>query len=222
MDQNTPYNPRRQFELAPEEFFAKLDFLNWYRYLFILKELGRLRPKTVLEIGPGEGTVKRIYEPFIEEYATIDVNERLHPTFRSDVRDRVAAAERRFDAVVAADILEHIPFDDMPKALANIHAYLKHGGHALITIPHRASNFLWMTPTQIPHSFRVPTGFLSPGAFWRRFIKRKIWIDPDHRWEIGDGHHTAKEVQRLMRDAGFAVDGRRSILYVDFWTLKRQ
>jgi hypothetical protein len=216
------YDARAQFERSSEDFLARLDFLNWYRYFFILKELTRLAPKHVLEIGPGEGTIKRVCEPFVEEYATMDVNTRLGPTFLSDVRDRIADAEGQYDAVVAADILEHIPFDAVPRALGNIHSYLKHRGHALITIPHRGSNFLFMSPTQVPRSFRVPPGFLSPGGFWRRFIKRQIWIDPDHQWEIGDGYHSVKDVERLFQEQQLSVEKRQPILYVDFWTLRKQ
>lgn len=216
-----PYDRTKQFRLTPREFFEKLDLINWYRYFFILKELARLKPTRVLEIGAGEGTIRRVFEPYAERYDTIDLNAKLAPTYIADVRTRVPQAENGYETVIAADILEHIPFDDLPKALANIRAYLKDGGHALITIPHRASYFLWMTPTYIPHVIRIPTGFCSPGAFYRRFIKRKIWIDPDHQWEIGDGHHKVADVENMMKKTGFEIEKRKTLLYVDFWILKK-
>ncbi len=215
----TNYDLEKQFRLTPKDFFGKLDFINWYRYFFILKELGRFEPKRVLEIGPGEGTIKRVFEPYAEVYETMDMNPKLNPTYTTDILVRVSAAKEKFDAVVAADILEHIQFEELEKAFTNIRFYLKDDGRALITIPHRASNFLLMTPTQIPRAFRVPTGFLSPGAFYRRFIKRKIWIDPDHQWEIGDGKHKIKDVENIIKKAGFEIEKRQKLVYVDFWTL---
>ena len=215
------YNKERQFTLTPKDLLKKLDFLNWYRFFFIIKELARLEPKTILEVGPGEGTVRRVFEPYVERYAVIDVNPRLSPYFSGDIRTRFKEAEEKFECLIAADILEHIPFEDLPKAAQNIFSYLTPNGHALITIPHRASNFLWMTPTQTPHAFRVPTGFLSPGAFYRRFVKRKIWIDPDHQWEIGDGHHSIANVEKVFKETGFKIEKRQTLLYVDFWVLRK-
>ena len=216
-----PQGDDRQFKLSQEKFLAKLDIINWYRYFFILKELTRLKPKTILEIGPGEGSIKRVFEPFVYQYATMDINPNLSPDFVGDVRTPIPDAREKFDAVVAADILEHIPFEDLGTALINIRACLCLGGHALITIPHRASYFLWMDPRYIPKVIRIPTGFLSPGAFYRRFIKRKIWIDPDHQWEINDGYHTIQDVEKVMKDAGFEIEKRQTLLYVDFWVLKK-
>ncbi len=210
-----------QFEVERDYFFDKLDFVNWYRFFFIIKELLRARPKIVLEIGEGSGIVRRVVEPLVEKYETMDVNEKLNPNYLNDVRIPRPELKGKFDCTIAADILEHIPFEDLKQSLINLHAYLKPKGITLITIPHRASNFLWMTPTQIPHPVRVPTGFLSLGGFYRRFIKRRIWIDPDHQWEIGDGRHSVKDVETAIKDAGFKIIKRQSLVYVDFWVLSK-
>ncbi len=207
--------------LEKDYYLKQLDFLNWYRFFFIIKEIIALRPKSILEIGEGSGIIKKIIEPLVEKYETMDVNEKLSPTYLNDVRNLKLELKEKYDCIIAADILEHIPFDNLEKALANLYAYLKKDGKALITIPHRASNFLLMTPTQIPRAFRVPTGFLSPGAFYRRFIKRKIWIDPDHQWEIGDGKHKIKDVENIMKKVGFTLQKREKLIYVDFWVLKK-
>ena len=207
--------------LEKDYYLKQLDFLNWYRFFFIIKEIIALRPKSILEIGEGSGIIKKIIEPLVEKYETMDVNEKLSPTYLNDVRNLKLELKEKYDCIIAADILEHIQFDNLEKALANLYAYLKKDGKALITIPHRASNFLLMTPTQIPRAFRVPTGFLSPGAFYRRFIKRKIWIDPDHQWEIGDGKHKIKDVENIMKKVGFTLQKREKLIYVDFWVLKK-
>ncbi len=78
-----------------------------------------------------------------------------------------------------------------------------------------------MSPTNKPHVFTVPTGFLSPGAFYRRFIKRKIWIGPNHCWEIGDGKIRRRDVEAEFVKAGFSIDKFQKLLYVDYWVLKK-
>jgi hypothetical protein len=67
----------------------------------------------------------------------------------------------------------------------------------------------------------VPTGFLSFRAFYRRFVKRKIWIDPHHCWEIADGTVSLRLVNRVIRGCGLRVISFRKLLYVDHWVLSR-
>ncbi len=212
---------QEQFGLSQKDHLQGVDFINWYRFFFIIKEIIARESERVLEIGEGSGVIRRAVEPIVDKYKTMDVNRNLTPDFLSDVRVPVPDIARQFDCVVAADILEHIPFSDLEAALRNIRSYLNQDGVALITIPHRASYFLWMTPTYISHIIRIPTGFLSWGSFYRRFIKRKIWIDPDHQWEIGDGTHKIKDVEEVMQKAGFVIEKRKKLLYVDFWILKK-
>ena len=202
-------------------FLNKIDFLNWYRYFAILKKLIEIKPKTILEIGAGEGIIKSIFEKFTDEYRTMDVNDKLNPDYLGKIQEANKQLFGQFDCVIAADVLEHILFSELEKSLKNIFDYLKTGGYALITIPHRASYFLLMTPTYKPKVIRIPTGFLSLKSFYRRFIKRKIWIDPYHQWETEDGKHTMKEVEKIMKQVGFKIEKREKLLYVDFWTLKK-
>jgi SAM-dependent methyltransferase len=216
-----PYDNQHQFRLEPDELLAKLDFLNWHRYAAIIKVISELRPSSVLEIGPGEGVVKRILDPFVPRYETLDINKKLSPDHLGDVREFRPSLEGQFETIIAADILEHIPFEDLEKTLLNIHRYLKPNGQALISIPHRASYFLLMTPSYKPRIFRLPGSLRNPKALYRRLIKRRVWIDPDHQWEVGDGKHKIRDVKREMKKANFTVNKRQKLLYVDFWTLQR-
>lgn len=214
------YNKERQFTLTPKDFLNKLDFLDWYRFFFIIKELARLEPKRILEIGPGEGTIRRVFLPYVERYAVMDVNPKLTPDFSGDIRTHLKEAEGKFECVIAADILEHIPFKDLPGAAKNIFSYLTPGGHALITIPHRAWFLFWMSwVTYAHHVWRAPE--------WLRSLSQRIRgrrenpIDPDHEWEIGDGRHSTTDVDKVFKEAGFKIEKRRALLYVDFWVLKK-
>ncbi|MDP3956537.1 MAG: methyltransferase domain-containing protein [bacterium] len=214
------YNQERQFTLTPKDFLKKLDFLNWYRFFFILKELARLEPKTILEVGPGEGTIKRVFQPFVERYAVIDVNSKLAPDFLGDIRTTFKEAEGKFECLIAADILEHIPFEDLPKAAQNIFSYLTPGGYALVTIPHRAWFLFWMGwLTYTHHVWRAPEWLRN--LTQRARGRRENPIDPDHEWEIGDGRHSIEDVEKVFKDASFKIEKRVGLLYVDFWVLKK-
>ena len=210
-----------QFSLKRDYYLDQLDFLNWFRYYHLVKDVLSLQCADLMEVGTGAGLVRNCLEPLVSTYTTLDINEKLAPDILADVRIPLAELCGKFDCVIAADVLEHIPFSDLSVSVRNLYDYLKPGGHALITIPHRQSNFLFMSPTQIPHVFTVPTGFLSLGAFYRRFIKRKIWIDPNHCWEIGDGNIKVSDVNECFKGCGFEAEKYEKLLYVDYWVLRK-
>jgi SAM-dependent methyltransferase len=210
-----------QFSLNRDYYLRQVDFLNWFRYYHLVKDVLRLGAADILEIGTGSGMVRNCLKPLVRDYQVLDINSNLEPDVVADARVAQPLLVERFDCAIAADVLEHLPFSDLAVVGTNLFAYLKPGGHALITIPHRQSNFLFMSPTQVPHVITVPTGFLSFGAFYRRFIKRKIWIDPHHCWEIGDGNIRLRDVEAVFRSLGFAVEKFDKLLYVDYWVLSK-
>lgn len=210
-----------QFSRSRQYFLNKMDFLDWYRYYFIIREVIDFKPKHILEIGAGSGLVKNFLQTLVEQYTVMDVNRKLNPDILADIREEKTELIQKFDCVIAADVLEHVPFADVENCVSHLHAYLRTGGKALVTIPHRRSHFLFMTPSNKPYVVTVPTGFLTPGSFYRRFIRRKIWIDPDHCWEIGDGKIKKNDIEKLFKKAGFAIEKSRKLLYVDFWVLQK-
>jgi 2-polyprenyl-3-methyl-5-hydroxy-6-metoxy-1,4-benzoquinol methylase len=211
-----------QYRTSRTEFLEKLDFLNWYRYFCLIQDVIQLKPQRVLEIGAGAGIVKSCLQSIVAHYEVLDINASLTPDFVADIRELQPQLKDRYDCIVVADVVEHVPFSDLAVCLANMREYLAGRGRILITIPHRRSHFLFMTPTYHPHVVTVPTGFLSPGAFYRRFIKRKIWIDPHHCWEIGDGKTRRADVERVFDQAGFQREKVRKLLYVDYWILRKE
>ncbi|MCP6720036.1 MAG: methyltransferase domain-containing protein [Patescibacteria group bacterium] len=204
-----------QYKFTPWKFLTKLDLLNWTRYAAIVKELTLLKPQRVLEAGPGEGVVKSVMEDFVMRFDTIDVNSQLSPTYEGDIRDFFSEAAGKYDSFIAADILEHIPFDDLEATLKNINAYLVPGGTALITIPHRLHYIFLMTSVfgHKPIILRFPT--------LKKLLGRKVYIDPYHEWEIGDGIHTVEKVENVMKNAGFKIEKCEKLPYVDFWVLRK-
>ena len=196
-------------------------FLNY----FLIKEIIRIRPKIVLEIGAGSEIVKNCVKGLVEDYRVMDINEKLKPDILSDMRDFRPELKEKFDCLVCAEVLEHMPFRDLEKNLKNIHQYLANSGKALITIPHRRARILIITPFsyQKPLIITLP-GWLksSPKSFYRQFIKRKIWIDPHHCWEIGDGKIKKKDVENVFKKVGFNIDKFRKLLHVDFWVLSKK
>ena len=118
-------------------------------------------------------------------------------------------------------MLEHIPFDELPLCLAQLHGFLRPGGLLFLTLPHRKGHMLVVTPRQRLLKWRFPVGLTSLGEAWNRFVRRRIWIDPHHCWEIGDGHVTRAQVETRLRAAGLATERFAELPYCDYWVLRK-
>lgn len=117
-----------QFSFSRDYYLNHLDFLNWFRYYHLVKDVLRLGAFDVLEIGTGSGMVRNCLKPLVHDYRVLDINPHLSPDVVADVRVPQLELLGRFDCVIAADVLEHLPFADLAIAATNLFTYLKPGG----------------------------------------------------------------------------------------------
>jgi SAM-dependent methyltransferase len=90
----------------------------------------------VLDAGCGEGVL-------VDEYAERLRIEGIDPNY-SSARVRTGSltalpfADGSFDRGLCLDVLEHLSFDEQPKALAELHRVLMPGGELLVSVPNLA------------------------------------------------------------------------------------
>lgn len=130
------YAARGDYHRAPDPsweyyptYIAKLEIVRRW-----LRELpAGLR---VLDAGCGEGVL-------VEEFAgQLDI-EGLDPNYSSDrVRSgslmSLPYADDSFDRALCLDVLEHLTFDEQPRALAELQRVLRPGGELLLSVPNLA------------------------------------------------------------------------------------
>ncbi len=113
-----------------------------YRNLVVARHVPE-RGQRVLEVGPGEGWLTRTLAGRGHRVIAVDLSRPWLAAIRSDAVAGKAAAEMTrlpfadasFDAVVAAEVIEHIP--DMAGALAEAARVLASGGRLVVTVPYR-------------------------------------------------------------------------------------
>jgi SAM-dependent methyltransferase len=130
------YATRGDYHRAPDP--------NWEFYPTYIAKLEAVRRwldeslpgARVLDAGCGEGVL-------VEEYAARLAIEGIDPNYSSE-RVRMGSltalpfADATFDRALCLDVLEHLTFDDQPRALAELFRTLKKGGELLVSVPNLA------------------------------------------------------------------------------------
>jgi SAM-dependent methyltransferase len=210
---------QRQFAYDRQHYQTNIDFYTWTRHYHLFRDLCALVQGDVLEVGTGDGVLKRCAQPFMRSYTVMDINARLQPDVLGDLAVLEPSLFQRFDAAVVAEVLEHLPFEKFAVCIGHLQRYLRPGGRLFLTLPHRKGHMLVVTPRQRLLAWRFPVGLTSLSEAWNRFVRRKIWIDPHHCWEIGDGHIARRDVQAVLDAAGFATERFAALPYCDYWVL---
>jgi SAM-dependent methyltransferase len=130
------YAARGDYHRAPDPgwdyyptYIAKLDAVRGW--------LNRLRPGTrVLDAGCGEGV---LVEEFAGRLAIEGVDQHYSSAVvRSGSLTALPYAEASFDRALCLDVLEHLTFEEQPRALAELHRILTPGGELLVSVPNLA------------------------------------------------------------------------------------
>lgn len=179
----------------------------WYQILEVtesLKGKDRILPlegsdpseRSVLEVGPGPGIVSSVLRNTGVRVTTLDIDERLKPRTVGDVT-KLPFADRSFDTVLIAEVLEHIPFREVPRALSELSRVVKTS--LVITLPH--------------FSHFVPSIAFKLFPFIPRFSKVfpvsfpvRHRFDGQHYWEIGKWGSPLSSIRHILTThTGFAL-----------------
>ncbi|MCA0326623.1 MAG: class I SAM-dependent methyltransferase [Proteobacteria bacterium] len=210
---------KEQFTLSQSSYLARMDFFTWVRHFHVLKDVVNRASGDVLEVGAGDGVLRRCAEPFVASYTVLDINSVLKPEINGDLRQYFPELKNGFDAIIATEVLEHMPFSDFRICLTNMKLYLRPGGLLFLTLPHRKGNMLIVTPRQRLLKWRFPVGLTSLSEAYNKFVRGRIWIDPHHCWEIGDGEVRRSHVDSILREQGWCIESLSLLPYCDYWVL---
>jgi 2-polyprenyl-3-methyl-5-hydroxy-6-metoxy-1,4-benzoquinol methylase len=207
--------PDRLVQVAPEHYdFERYDDAErWMSYWHQIRGVLAVRPKTVLEVGPGSGVFRSYLRAAGVEVKTLDIDRTREVDFVADITklDTALPSGLTFDAVCAFQVLEHLPFGEFETALANLAR--RASSDVFVSLPYRGLRVrfaFWWGDHHVTfgHKFMLP---------WRH---RPI---AEHHWELGYPI-TAGKITRLIRKQLDVVSRGfiRENPYHYMWHLKRR
>ena len=160
-------------------------------YYWQLKEVLGLDPSTVLEVGVGD----RVFGDFIKNntpvsYTSVDVAEDLHPDVVGNIL-KLPFADKSFDVACAFEVLEHLPFEEFNRAVAELSRVAR--THIVLSIPHFGPMFSF--------SFKIP--FVPEiRVAWKIPFPRKHVFNGQHYWELGKRGFTVQAITKVLQSHG--------------------
>lgn len=173
-------------------YITKDRWNNYWYQIQSVKMFGEAR--SILEIGPGGKLVSNLLSKLSFSVKTLDINKNIEPDYISSA-DNLPMADKSFDIVLAAEILEHLPFDKIGKTLCEIKRVSRMG--AIISLPH--SGYVFSFAFKVPLIKWKSMIFKIP-HFW----KKKTSIT-EHYWEAGIKNYPVKKIEKKIKKAGFKI-----------------
>ena len=171
--------------------YMTMEYLSrerWVSFWYQIMEVCKTSPAKALEIGPGPAIASEILKKMSVKVTTLDIDPKLNPNICADVT-MLPFINKSFDTVLAAEILEHIPFDEVPKALKELSRVAKKA--IIITLPHFSHFAPSIALKLFPYVPRFSKVF--PVSFP---VKHKF--DGQHYWEIGKSGFSLSTVRQML------------------------
>lgn len=167
----------------------------WNSYWHQLALVRATHPSSVLEIGVGEGLVARELNLGGIAVTTLDIAEDLHPDVVGSVT-QIPLPDNSVDVSLAAEVLEHIQFEDVPSALKELARVSRR--HVLIGLPH--PGYVFSCTFKLP-LFSTQSFLLQIPFFWKEHI-----FNGEHYWELGKREYPVSRFIKLAHSSGLVLE----------------
>jgi SAM-dependent methyltransferase len=145
----------------------------------------------VLEIGVGTGFTANYLRSKGVDVTTVDID----PDKRPDIVANIAEYDfpESYDAILAFEVFEHLPYDDFPPLLGRLSTAAKR--HVFLSLPRNR---------RLVASFNVKLPKLKAKTVqWK--VKRGSIVEPYHVWELDHDGVTVQSLEDELASAGFSI-----------------
>lgn len=171
-----------------ESYFTRSQFDSLVSQLLIVHKLS---PKSILEVGPGNGFVSDFLRKSGKEVITFDINSNLNPDVVGNLtKIEHSFSPNSFDLILCAEVLEHLPFENFESILKQFKTIARK--NVVITLP-RNHHIL------IDYSSKLKIPFIPylHFNFFLRLPNRIKW--ENHHWEVDyTPMHSLKRLKAIM------------------------
>lgn len=184
-----------QVEKKHYKFFKYCDEERFASYWHQIKEVLKLSPATVLEIGVGD----KVFYSYLKNntginYTGVDLAKDLGAEIIADVT-KLPFENNRFDVVCAFEVLEHKPFEEFVTALLEMQRVSRK--YVVMSLPHWGRHFSFLI--RLPYFKKI-----------KRQHKFNFWpiknvFKGEHYWEIGKSGFSLEKVKGTIKTAGLEI-----------------
>jgi hypothetical protein len=180
---------------------AYIDKSRWVSYFWQTKLITDLIDSgTILEVGIGNKVLSN-YLRSVYDITTVDIDEGLNPDYVGSVTDLSFLPAEKFDVVLCAEVLEHLPYGDFTQALNSLRRVSRE--YIILSLPYWGYTF--------GLRLRLPLAGVITLKFKINGFRPHIFTG-QHYWEIGKQGYPLLRVKRAIGECGLKI--RRS-----FWDL---
>ena len=182
----------KQVDKSHYAFEQYMTMMRWTSVWHQVNEISRLKPKNVLEIGPGPGVFKKVAGAFGISVETLDLDPELSP-------DHVGSAtalpfeDNTYDVVCAFQMLEHLEFEKSLIAFREMARVAER--NIVISLPD--CRVRWPTTITLPRIGALKLFIPKP-----RLRAPRHQFDGEHFWEIGKSGYSLSYVIDELVSAG--------------------
>lgn len=177
------------------DFQKYVNKKRWVSYWHQLDEVIRLSPSSVLEVGAGAGVFKQLASSFGVNVETVDIDPKLNPDHVASVLD-LPFNDNVYDVVAAFQILEHLPYEQFPRALSELKRVAAH--HVVISLPDAET--VWRYEFYIPKIGEKNLYIKRP-----RLCPEEHRFNGEHYWEISKKGYPLSLVTKELNNQGLEL-----------------
>jgi SAM-dependent methyltransferase len=172
-------------------YYSSDRMAQYYHQVQAVRDAG---VKTVLEVGPGPGVITHVLRTAGIAVTTCGLGETGKLDILADVRN-LPLPDQAAEFTLCCQVLEHMPFADLPRALAELKRVTR--GRILISIPY-ASHAIYGIR-------KWPGGRRRSWVLHFPWLPAKTGMTTEHFWEMGRKGFSKKAILKIIRVAGLAV-----------------
>jgi SAM-dependent methyltransferase len=177
-----------------DSYFTHHQFISFAEQIRLVRSLNE---KNILEIGIGNGIVSDFLKKAGFNVTTFDINANLGPDIVGSILDLTEIfQESKFDLVLCAEVLEHMPFKYFEQAISNVaHTTRK---YVILTLP-RSQRLI------VDIQFSIKLAKLKPIHNSIILTIPKSKIPPEHHWELNSSKETKLRKINLILNKYFTI-----------------